>query len=343
MCACCCHVQPNAMASLSAMAKISVVPPTIPLQLTALASVCAGQPGPAGRNDLNLAALLPRLPKVNLKINGQLAQLAAKLTIGPFAVSESVKLAAQMQVMAGSLNNYVAPSLKASLKADVSALMKLSVTAKLVAQIKLAGLDPLAPGFNAAVSAMLQMPPPPKIILPPPAHLPNITVLATLPTLVKMAAALHVPLSDPAAASMISAKLNAMAALKPPTLSVKMSVMLKLAAVVSAVATITETFGADAFSPAGMARISLTLKAVAGLPFKIPNIDLSALDVLPHVDDVVMGESIAGQSLITASFAGLKPPKIQVSAFLSASIAMQAALSGAVKTPPLSFCTNCNM
>ncbi len=342
MSACCCNVSPSAMASMSAMAQVKIAPPVVPLQLTALASICAGQPGPAGRNDLNLAALLPRLPKVNMKINGQLAQLAAKLTIGPFAIADPIKLAAQAQIMANSLNGSVAPMLQASMKADISAIMKLAVVAKLMAQLKIAGLDPLAPGFAASAMAMLQMPAPPKVILPPPAHLPNITLLATLPTLVKLSAALNIPLGDPAAASMISAKLSAMASIKPPTLSVKLSVLLKMAAVVSAVATITETFGADAFSPAGMMRVSLMVKAVAALP-PFPAIDLSALDVLPKVDDVIMGADIASKSMISASVAGLKPPSIPITATLSASIAMQAALSGAVKIPPLAFCTNCGM
>ncbi|NOR62067.1 MAG: hypothetical protein GQ535_06185 [Rhodobacteraceae bacterium] len=215
------------------MAKISIQPPVIPFQLTALASLCAAQPAPdaGGRTDLNLAALMPHLPQVNMKINGQMAQLATKLTIGPFAfgeaIGDTVKLESQMQVMANSINSYVTPSLAAALKVDISAMMKLAVAAKLVLQLKAAGLDPLSVNFAASVGAMMSRPALPQIVLPPPAHLPNIKILATLPTLVKAAIALNIPLdanTTPAAVtSMLSAKLSVMAAIKPPTLSIKIS------------------------------------------------------------------------------------------------------------------------
>ncbi|NOR62068.1 MAG: hypothetical protein GQ535_06190 [Rhodobacteraceae bacterium] len=85
------------------------------------------------------------------------------------------------------------------------------------------------------------------------------------------------------------------------------------------------------------------MKVVAGLPFAIPKIDLSEVDILPNIDDVIMGEKVANKGMLSASFAGFKPPTIAISAFISASVARQAALSGTVAIPPLAFCSNCNM
>jgi len=123
---------------------------------------------------------------------------------------------------------------------------------------------------------------------------------------------------------------------------VKISALLTLAAVANAVATITAAFGASALSPSGASRISFALKAVAALP-PLPVIDLSDVELLPPIDSIVLGSQIAGQGFITAAITGLKPPSIQASAFISASVAMQAALSGVVNVPPLSFCTNCGI
>lgn len=336
---CCCHVSANAMASLSATANIKIQPPAISAKLTALAELCAGLD--PERGDIKLALIAPRLPNVTIAVGGPLAQISAMLALGPFSFGDPLKLEAELQVMANSLNNYVAPSLSASLKMDVSAIMKLALVAKLMAQLGAAGLDPLAADFTARATALIHTPQPSVNVTLTPPQIGNLKLLAGLPALVKMAETLNVPLGDPAAGAMLMARFSALASISPPTLSLKISAMLKVAAVVNAIATITETLGADAFTPAGQLRISMMLKAVANLGLPIPPVKVDA--TLPPLDDVVLGEQIAGNSFIHASISGLKPPTIPISAFVSASVAMQAALAVAVKTPPLSFCTNCGM
>lgn len=336
--ACCCHIDTNFMASLSASAQVQVEPPKVPVNLSALVALCLAQD--SARADQRLLPLLPTLPTAEFKIDPKLAQISALLALGPFDFSDPIRLNAQMNAMAGSLNTYITPSLKASLKVDVSALMKLAAVANAMLTIKAAGLDPFSAHFSNAVNTLASRPLP--LILPPPPSLPNLKVLAALPDILKMTEVLKVPLSDPAAASIISAKLSAIASITPPTLSVKISALLTLAAVANAVAMVTAAFGASAFGPSGASRISFALKAVAGLP-PLPAIDLSDVDLLPPMDSVVLGSQIAGKGFMTAAITGLKPPSIKASAFISASVAMQAALSGAVNVPPLSFCTNCGI
>ncbi len=336
---CCCHVSANAMASLSASAQIKLQPPAISAKLTALAELCAAM-NPE-RNDIKLALVAPRLPNVTIAVGGPLAQISAVLSMGSFSFGDPVRLQAELQVMANSLNNYVAPSLSASLKMDVSAIMKLALVAKLMAQIGAAGLDPLSADFTARATALVNTPLPSVSVSLTPPQIGNLKLMAGLPALVKMAETLNVPLGDPAAGAMLMARFSALASITPPTLSLKISAMLKVAAVVNAIATITETLGADALTPAGQLRISMMLKAVANLGLPIPPVTLEA--GLPPIDDVLLGEQIAGSSFIHASISGLKPPSLPISAFVSASVAMQAALSGAVKVPPLAFCTNCGM
>ncbi len=293
------------------------------------------------RNDLKLALVAPRLPNVTIATGGPLAQVSAMLALGPYSFGDPVRLQAELQVMANSLNSYVAPSLSAVLKMDISAIMQLSLVAKLMAQIGAAGLDPLAADFSAKATALVQTPLPSARVQITPPQAANLKLIAGLPALVKMSETLNVPLGDPAAGAMLMAKFSALASVSPPTLSLKLSAMLKVAAVVSAVASITETLGADAFTPAGQLRISMMLKAVANLSVPVPRVSIDA--TLPPLEDVLLGEKIAGSSFIHASVSGLKPPAIPISGFVSASTAMQAALSAAVNVPPVSFCTNCGM
>lgn len=336
---CCCHVSANAMAALSATAQIKIQPPAISAKLTALADVCAGLD--PERGDIKLALIAPRLPNVTIAVGGPLAQISAVLALGSFSFGDPVKLEAELQVMANSLNSYVAPSLSAALKMDVSAIMKLALVAKLIAQLGAAGLDPLSADFTARATALIHTPQPSVNVTLAAPQVGNLKLLAGLPALVKMAETLNVPLGDPAAGAMLMARFSALAAIRPPTLSLKISAMLKVAAVVNAIATITETLGADAFTPAGQLRISMMHKAVANLAVPIPPVDVNAS--LPPFEDVILGEQIAGNSFIHASISGLKPPSLPISAFVSASVAMQAALSGAVKAPPLEYCTNCGL
>jgi hypothetical protein len=336
------------MAALSASARIPVPPlPPIPANMSALLALCAAQ-DPA-RADQRLLPLLPNLPTVDFKIDPKLAQVSALLALGPFDFSNPLRLSAQINVMATSLNQYVAPNLQAALKLDISALLELSVVAKAIVTLKSAGLDPFSANFSAGVSALVHRPVLPVLpsALPNSPNLPNLKALAALPAILKMSEGLKVPLSDPAAASIISAKLSAIASITPPGLTVKITALLKMAAVANAIATINAALGPAALGPAGLSAsgvssISFAIKAVGALP-PLPKIDLPPLEALPPVEDVILGSQIAGSGFITAEIAGLKPPEIKAAGFISASTAMQAALSAAVNAPPLAFCSNCNM
>ena len=349
--ACCCHVSAEAMAVLSASATLAAsaqlsgpVPEMPPNLKAVLALTTAHAPSRADQ------ALLPHLPKLSMlvttaiKLNPILLQVSALLALGPFDFSDMVKLSAQLDVMAASLNGYITPHLKATLKMDLTALFKIAAMANAVLTLKQAGLDPFSADFNSAVSLLASRPVLPVLPLPP--TLPDLQIIAALPDILTMCDRLKVPLSDPSAAAMINAKLSAIATLVPPRLSLKIPALLTLAATASAVAAITEAFGGGGSLAAGQAamfgRISLAMKAVAALP-PLPVIDLGNLEGLPGVDKVILGAQIAEKGFLPRKILALRPPNLKAAAFLSASIAIQAALSDATNTPPLSFCTKCIM
>ena len=345
MSACCCHIPPAAMMKLAASAQFKMPMPVISAKLTALAALTVSTD--VERADLKIALIAPRLPKITMAVSGPMLQISAMLKLGNFSFTDPIKLAAEMAVMANSLNSSVTPGMSAALKMNIAPLMQLSLVAKLMVQLKVAGMDPLSANFAAQAGAFAVK----KSFLPKVGfalsapQLKNIKLLVALPLLVQACEALKIDIGDPAAAAKFSAKLSAMASLSPPALSLKISLMLKIAAIVAAVDAIVLAFGADAFSPAGMARISMMLKVVASLniALPIPPIDLGKLAALPPFEDIKMGETIAGSNKMNLALMGLKPPAIPISAFISMSVALKASLGAAVKVPPLAFCTNCGM
>ena len=342
MSSCCCHISASAMASMAASARVSIQPPDISAKLSAMASLAVGM-NPE-RPDLKLALIAPTLPSVSIAISPPMVQVAAMLSMGggSYTFADLPTLEAQLHVMANSINNYVTPSFAACLSVDISALLELSAAAQMILDLKMAGLDPLEASFAESVGNMVAAAPPSIGFALTAPQMGNIKILASLPPLINAYAALSIPLGDPAAGARFMASISAIASITPPTLSVSISAALRIAAAVSAVAKITAAFGADAFTSAGQARIEFMLKAVASIAIPIPSVDLGEIQMLPPIDDVVLGSEIAGSSSISASI-NVTPPSIPISAFVSASVALQASLSAAVNVPPLEYCADCRI
>ena len=336
------------MATLRASACVAIKPPVISAKLTAAAALVVGL-NPE-RNDIKLGQFVANatLPRVVMP-SAPLMQLSAMLALAPgvFTLDNIPKLQAELQVAANSLNGAVTPGMKAALQMNLAPLMKLSIAARLMLTLKAAGIDPMAENFNAkmaeTVARMGQIVPPKLALIKP--KLPALASLAALPQLLKMTEVMKIPIGDPMGAQAALARLNLIAKLTPPKLAMSLSATLKIAAIVSALEAIVAAFGADAMTPAGQARISFMMSAFAKLSMAIPlpPIDIGKIDLLPKLENVILGEQIAGSSFMAMGITGLKPPKLTIMPMLSATIAMRASLAAAIKVPPLTFCTNCGM
>ncbi|MEM0921607.1 MAG: hypothetical protein AAGI13_01075, partial [Pseudomonadota bacterium] len=169
--------------------------------------------------------------------------------------------------------------------------------------------------------------------------------MAGLPPLLKLNEALNLPpLGDPESASAMSSQLSGFAGLSPPSIQIPFEMILKLAMVLESLATIQEAFGDDALSPSRMGSISamLSLWARFNIPIPMPALALNAkLQALPPMEDIKLGERIAGSS--GAGFgASFSPPKLAIMPFLNVMIALHAALKLAIDLEPFDQCGSCN-
>lgn len=348
MSSCYCNIPAHSMATLRASACFAIKPPVIPIKLTAMAAMIIGF-NPE-REDIKLGQFVANmtLPRVQMP-SAPLMQISAILALAPgvFTLDDLPKLEVELAVAANSLNSHVTPGLRAALMINLAPLMQLALAARLMLTLQAAGLDPLDLNFPAKAGEMagkMGRIIPPKFALIKPV-LPPLAALAALPQLLKVAEAMKIPIGDPMGGRMMATRLNLIAKLTPPKLALSISAMLKIGAIVSAIEAIVAAFGPDAMSAAGQSRISFMMSAVAKLNMAIPlpPIDIGQLDLLPKLENVVLGEQIAGSSAMNMGLTGLKPPKLAIAPMLAATIALKASLGSLLKVPPLTLCSNCGI
>lgn len=352
MSSCLCHISPSAVSSLvasaSAMASIGVKLPSVQVKLA-----MAAQASAAAKLDAKLAVGLigtaNALPNIQAAFGGGgLMQLAATLKVvaGTYNLMDPIKLSEQLAVSAGAVAAMPPATFSAVAKLDMAAIIRITAVARLVIQLKLDELDPLKVDFSEKVMAKANVAASfasAQAALTPAMRM-KLQLAASLPTLIKACEALEVPLGDPAAvASTFQAKLAALVRVVPPTFPVSLKLVLKAAAVVEAMATLSEAFGPAALSPATansfMASLTATLSAAAAANI---NVKLVPPPIpIPDIDDIKMGEKIAGSSFMKLSATGLTPPKINVLPAISAMIALKATLGLATGMKPMTLCTMC--
>ncbi|MEX0969625.1 MAG: hypothetical protein WD046_04155 [Paracoccaceae bacterium] len=349
MSSCLCHISPSAVsglvASASAMSSLTLGPAAAVVKLQMAAQAAA-----AAKVDIGgLAYTASALPNIQAAFGaGGLMQLAATLKVaaGTYNLMDPIKLSEQLGASAGSLARLPPATFSAVAKIDMTAIAKITATARLVAQLKLDGLDPLSASFsenvaakahaaaglaaaNAALTAPLRM---------------KLQAVAALPALVQACETLNVPLGDPTAvAAAFQARLSVLAQVVPPAFPVSMKLVLKAAAIAEAMAVIAAAFGPAALSPATMAKftasLSATLNAAAAANI---NIKLAPPPIpIPPMEDIILGEKVAASSFMQIRATGLTPPKIAVLPPVSAMIALRATLGLAMGAEPLALCTMC--
>jgi len=330
------------------MAALGVKLPSVQVKLA-----MAAQASAAAKLDAKLALGLVdtanALPNIQAAFGGGgLMQLAATLKVvaGTYNLMDPIKLSEQLAVSAGSVASMPPATFAAVAKLDMVAIGKITAAARLVVQLKLDGLDPLKADFSEKVAAKAHAAASfasAQAALTPPMRM-KLQLAASLPALIKACETLEVPLGDPAAvASTFQAKLAALVRVVPPTFPVSLKLVLKAAAVVEAMAAISAAFGPAALSPATantfMASLSATLNAAAAANI---NVKLVPPPIpIPAMEDIKLGEKIAGSSFMRLNATGLTPPKINVLPPILAMIALKATLGLATGMKPMNLCTMC--
>lgn len=325
MSCCYCPVTPKALSTMNtqmhAMAQFraGMALDPILLQLKLAAQVSA-------QADVNAILGLEggRLPNVTIAGGGPLMQMAmmVKLTPGTFSLFDPIKLQEELALSAKTMASSRTAKLFAIIaKLDVALLMKMSLIARLMLQLKLKGLDPMSASFSETMNASAAS----GSSSVPALMMPKLRLLAGLPTIVQAMETLKVPLGDPAAArSTLSARMSMLASITPPRLPLPPPLILKAVAKLEMIAKIQEAFGADAFTPAGHARIKAMLSAMARLKL---NVKLKPALPLPPMEDIKMGEKIAGSSFMKAGISGVGLPKLAILPAINATLAARAVLA----------------
>lgn len=322
---------------------MSLLLPTVPLSMQLVAAL----PGldPAKREDIQIEAAFEsmRLPTINLG-GGPLASIALTLSlaVGTFKIDNLPQLEFEMQQSAESFSKNVWPKLGWLTSLKIQPLLNLALAARLALDLQAQGIDP----FNVQAGDLPEAPTSSSFnfrLTPP--QLAMARLLAGLPSLLKMNEALNLPpIGDPESMSSMSHSLNGLAGLSPPSIQIPFPLILKLAMVLESLAKIQEAFGDEALSPSGMSSINamLSLWARFNIPIPMPALALNTkLEGLPPLDDINLGEKIAGSSGTDFS-SSFSPPKLAILPFLNVMIALHAALKLAVDIEPFDQCASCN-
>ncbi|MBD8891279.1 hypothetical protein [Roseibium litorale] len=315
--------------------------PSVPLSL----KLAAALPNldPASRLDVQIAAGMNpvAMPNVNFG-GGPMIGLSMMLSLvaGNFVLDNLPMLEMQMQQAATSLVNNVWPRLGWLTSLKLQPLVNYAIIARLVIDLQAMGLDPIAmtafppaPYFTSFSTVLTR---------------PQITMakfLGGLPSLLKMNQALNLPpLGDAGAMPALQNHLMGLAKLSPPNLVVPTPLLQKLALVLEALTTINQAFG-DGFSPMTISTIERMLAVWS--KFQVP-IPLGALRLnnllltLPKLEDIQLGESMAGSSSFAMPIAQFTPPKLAIAPFLNLVMALHAGLQVALDMEPFDMCSMCN-
>ena len=313
-----------------------VLPPPPQLRLA------AALPALENRLDMQIATGFDvmRLPNIVFG-GGPLAQIAMTLSMmaGTFTLDDLPMLEFQMQQAAVSVERNVWPRLNNLAQLKIQPLLNYAIIARLVLDLRALGIDP----FRTDT-----FPPPPtfhsfRFALTRP-QLQMVRLLAGLPPLMKLTEVLNLPpLGETGAVSALRNRLNGLATLTPPKLIIPMPLLTKLAMVLESLATIQEAFG-DAFSPSTLGRIDAMLRLWGRLPFPVPIPALALnekLQALPLMEDIRLGEQIAGRTAATLA-TPFSPPRLVIAPFMNVIMALHASLQMAIDMEPFDMCSMCN-
>ena len=318
----------------AAKMKLDFSIPKIPLGLQVAAALPLLDEG-AQRIDMTLNAALGNmiLPRFS-PAAGPMIGLAAQLNIagGLFTLDDLPTLQMQMRQAAFTINSHVIPNTQMLLNVRMPPLLQLALIAKLKLSI-----DPIV--FSAMMNGQGQTAQhsirtgmaltPPKISM--------LQMVAGIPPLLGLAEKLNIPVGDPGGASMMAAKLQGMASLTPPTLSIAWPKLLRLAIMLDAIGTIQAAFGENALTPVGLRGIAATLNTLmrVPLPNPMPDLGLAAqLADLPKLESVRYGAAGVKNAMGLA----VRPPRIGIVPFLNLVMALRLSLNDLLGLDPINYC-----
>ncbi|MBP1852500.1 hypothetical protein [Rhizobium halophytocola] len=318
-----------------------MVAPPPPPQLLLAAAIPALDPD--SRLDMRIDAGFNPTVLPNLDFaGGALAQIGMTLNLaaGSFALDNLPQLEFEMQQAAASIQTILWPRFRDLLDLKIQPLINFAVIARLLLDLEALGIDPFlvtasppAPTIN---SFDLKLPLP---------KLKMAQLLAKLPNLLALNTILDIPpLGDPTSVAALKNRLDGLAQLTPPSLFIPIPVLMKLALVLESLATIHQTF-ADGVSPTTLDRIRMMMRVWSTFPIPIPLQALALkakLDLLPPLEDIKLGESVAGTMSSAFAASTFSPPKLAIAPFLNVVMALYGSMQIAVDMEPFDVCSICN-
>ena len=289
-----------------------------------------------------------RLPSINFGGGGGLMQIAMTLSLmaGTFTLDDLPTLELEMAQASESLMSNVWPRLGWLTTLKIQPLLNFTIVARLALDLQALGIDPFNiesfPDMAHGASPNL------RFALTPP-KLAMARFVAALPNLLSMNAALNLPplgeQGGAASSNTLSDALLSLSNLQPPSLAISMPALQKLALVMQSLATIQEAFGPGAFLPPMFPRIERMLAVWASMRLPMPPLDAIALhaklEALPSMEDIQLGEQIAGSSSMAAFGAGFSPPKLAFAPFLNVVLALNGSFQMALEIDPFDMCSMC--
>jgi hypothetical protein len=344
---CFCTVPADAVRQRFSLSMSPLLPP-IPLSMKLALALPALTP--ENRLDMQIAAGFnpASLPNIDFG-GGPLAQIAMTLSLmgGTFALDDLPLLEFQMAQAAASITQNIWPRLGWLASLKTQPLINYSLVARMVLDLSALGIDPFDvssfPGMPEGGASMGSF----RFVLTPP-HLRMANLLAGLPLLMQMNEALALPpFGEAGAVSALNNRLSVLAQLTPPSLAIPMPVLTKLALVLNSLATIQGAFGEDAFSPATLNRVRmmLSLWGQFSIPFPLPALALNAkLDPLPALEDIRLGERLAGSMSFAFAEGHFSPPQLSIAPFMNVVLALGGSLQMALDMAamePFDMCALC--
>lgn len=336
---CFCTVPASALTNRFNPGFVPILPSTpLTLQLAAALPALA----PDARLDMKIDTGFANMVIPNIDFGGgPMAQIAMTLSMmaGSFTLDNIPQLQMDMQQAAESFNHNLWPRLQPLMQLKIQPLLNFAIVARLVLDLQALGIDPFRvdtfPPAPMVHSFQFRLTPP---------KIKMARLMAGLPPLMKLTEVLNIPpLGDPGAVSAMNNRLNALSQLTPPKLIVPMPVLARMAMVLESLATIQEAFG-DGFSPMRLGQIRAMMRVWTNFPIPIPLAALplkAKLDALPPMEDIRLGEQIAGSSGGTLSMP-FSPPKLAILPFMNVMLALSASMEMALDMPPFDMCSMCS-
>ncbi len=309
---CFCHIPATTQMPNYAAMKFNFSTPQIPIQMKA--ALALGLPGDTARLDLKVAALLGSVKMPNVKLSaGPLLQI--KLAMGTFDLLDLPKLQMQLAVAMNSFAAHYWPKLAFLARLNMTPILQLAMVARLKLALDAIKFNPAA-GAMPARSSFTAVP---KFALKMPQIHMGQTMLA-----IPVALQLQETFGSFAKAH---SHFAAMARMPMPTLAAGLTLpmMLKIAAILDALAVIQEAFGVNAMTPGGLSQIAGLLKLYAGLPMPSP---LPPIELVEKLPSIAPFENLSATTGALAGASGLKfqLPGIPVMAAINAALALKATL-----------------